>query len=68
METSINQSSCIWADFLNNPFIKYLLSNVEKGMATTLVLLPGEFHGQKSLTSYRTWGHGESDTAVTATH
>ena len=34
METSNNQSSYIWADFLNNSFIKYLLSTVEKEMAT----------------------------------
>ena len=27
----------------------------------TLVFLPGEFHGQRSLASYRPWGHKESD-------
>ena len=34
---------------------------LEKGMATPPVLLPGEFHGQRSLASYRPWGHKESD-------
>ena len=28
----------------------------------TLVLLPGESHGQRSLTGYNPWGHKESDT------
>ena len=28
----------------------------------TLVFLPGEFHGQRSLAGYRLWGHKESDT------
>ena len=28
----------------------------------TLVLLPGEFHGQRSLVSYSPWGHKELDT------
>ena len=28
----------------------------------TPVFLPGEFHGQRSLTSYRPWDHKESDT------
>ena len=31
-------------------------------MATTPVLLPGEFHGQRSLAGYSLWGHKESDT------
>ena len=29
---------------------------------TTPVLLPGEFHGQRSLVGYSPWGHEESDT------
>ena len=28
----------------------------------TLVFLPGEFHGQRSLAGYRPWGHKKSDT------
>ena len=36
---------------------------LEKGMVTTAVLLPGEFHGQRSLAGYSPWGHKESDTA-----
>ena len=28
-----------------------------KGMATHLVSLPGEFHGQRNLVDYSPWGH-----------
>ena len=31
-------------------------------MATGSVLLPGEFHGQRSLAGYSPWVHKESDT------
>ena len=34
---------------------------LEKEMATTPVVLPGEFHGQRSLVGYSPWGHKESD-------
>ena len=34
---------------------------LEKEMATTLVFLPGESHGQTSLEGYSPWGHKESD-------
>ena len=33
----------------------------KKGMATTLVFLPGEFHGQRSLGGYSPWGRKELD-------
>ena len=35
---------------------------LEKEMATTPVLLPGESQGPQSLVSCRLWGHTESDT------
>ena len=35
---------------------------LEKEMATTPVVLPGESHGQRSLVGYSLWGHKESDT------
>ena len=35
---------------------------LEKGMATHLLFLPGEFHGQRSLVGYSPWGRKESDT------
>ena len=35
---------------------------LEKGIATTPLFLPGEFHGQKSLEGYNIWGHKELDT------
>ena len=34
---------------------------LEKGMALTLVFLPGEFHGQRSLVGYSLRGHKELD-------
>ena len=34
---------------------------LEKGMATTPVFLPREFHGQKSLVGHSPWGHKELD-------
>ena len=34
---------------------------LEKGMATTPVFLPGEFHEQRSLAGYDPWGHQESE-------
>ena len=35
---------------------------LEKEMATHSCILPGKFHGQKSLVSYSPWGPSESDT------
>ena len=37
---------------------------LEKGMATTPVFWPGEFHGQRSLTGYSPRGHKEWDTTL----
>ena len=34
----------------------------EKRMATNFSILTGEFHGQRSLVGYSSWGHKESDT------
>ena len=34
----------------------------------TLVLLPGESHGQRSLAGYSPWGHKESDMTEQLTH
>ena len=34
---------------------------LEKEMATIPVFLPGEFHGQRSLTGYISWSRKESD-------
>ena len=41
---------------------------VEKGMQPIPVFLPGEFHGQRSLTSPSPWGLIESDTTEWLTH
>ena len=35
--------------------------SLEKGRLTIPELLPGEFHGQRSLPGYSSWGHKESD-------
>ena len=32
------------------------------------IFLPGEFHGQRSLSGYGLWGHKESDTPELLTH
>ena len=34
---------------------------LEKGMAPTPVFLPGEFHQQRSLVGYSSWGREEMD-------
>ena len=36
--------------------------SLEKEMATHSVLLPGKFHGQRSLVGYGPWDHKESVT------
>ena len=41
---------------------------LEKGMVTTAVLLPGEFHGQRSLAGYRPYGCKDPDTTERLTH
>ena len=43
--------------------VQYLSWKVplEKGMTTTPVFLPGESHGQRSLTGYNPWGCKELD-------
>ena len=41
---------------------------LEKGMATTPVFLPGEFHGQRSLAGYSSWGPKELDMTELLTH
>ena len=35
---------------------------LEKGMANHSSILPGEFHGQRSLEGYSPWSHKELDT------
>ena len=41
---------------------------LEKEMASTPVLLPGEFHAQRSLAGYSSWGRKEPDTTEWLTH
>ena len=41
---------------------------LEEGMAATLVFLPGESPGQRSLPGYSLWGCKESDTTKQQTH
>ena len=46
-----------WVQFLDRE------DHLEKEMVTSVVFLPGESHGQRSLVGYSLWGHEESDTA-----
>ena len=46
-----------WGQFLDRE------DSLEKEMVTTVVFLPGESHGQRSLAGYNPWGRKESDTA-----
>ena len=41
---------------------------LEKEMANLLLFLPGEFHEQRSLVSYCSWGRQELDMAEYAGH
>ena len=41
---------------------------LEKGMATHLSIVAGEFHGQRSLVGYSLWSHKELDTTKRRTH
>ena len=41
---------------------------LENGMQPISVFLPGEFHGERSLVGYSSWGHKESDTTERLTH
>ena len=57
------------AQMVNNPpamqetWVRFLIQEdpLEKGMATTPVFLPREFHGQRSLRGYSPRGHKASD-------
>ena len=55
----IKKSACNAGDLGLIPASEDLL---EKGIVPTPVVLPGEFHGQRSLVGYRPRGHKESDT------
>ena len=41
---------------------------LEKGMATTPVFLPGDFHGQRSLVGYSPWDQKGLDTSEQLSH
>ena len=41
---------------------------LEKRMATHSSILPGEFHGQRSLVGHSPWGHRELDMTEQLTH
>ena len=74
MTQKIETNKCIWASLVAQ-MVKNLPAMWElwvrslgwedplgRGMATTPVTLPGEFHGQRSLVGYSPSGHKESDT------
>ena len=45
-----------------------LIPGSGRAPASTLVFLPGESHGQRSLVGYRPWGQKESDTTEGTEH
>ena len=48
---------------------KMCIHRTEKAVATHVVLLPGEVHGQRSLVGYSLWGHKElATTEQLSTH
>ena len=48
-------------DLGSNPWVRKIPWG--RKWQSTPVFLPGEFHGQRSLMGYSSWGHKESDTA-----
>ena len=53
--------------------MRKLLDQVESSIwrrawQPTPIFSPGEFHGQRSLAGYSSWGHKESDTTEQLTH
>ena len=52
------ESACNAGDLDSNPGLGRSLG---EGMATHSSFLPREFHGQRSLEGYSSWGHKESD-------
>ena len=49
----VNNLPAMWGDLVQSLGWE---DPLEKGMAATSVLLPGEFHGQRSLAGYSPWG------------
>ena len=41
---------------------------LEEGMAIHSISFPGEYHGQRSLAVYSSWGHKELDTTEAISH
>ena len=57
------QDVFFWSSFFHSTlFLLFSHIAVEKAMAPTPVLLPGKFHGQRSLVGSSPWGRKESDT------
>ena len=79
-ETNTTLLSNFWASLVaqavkNPPAMQKTLvwslgrvDSLEMGMASHSSILAGEFHGQRSLTSYSPWGHKESDMTEQWTH
>ena len=62
---SYNKSACNAGDPGSIP---RLGRSPEEKNGPTLIFLPGEFHGQRSLADYSPWGHRESDMTKRLTH
>ena len=52
----------IW-NICSNDLVFYDIVPLEEGMQPTSVFLPGDFHGQRSLAGFGSWGCKESDMA-----
>ena len=49
-------------------FILQTLGELLRKLLPTLVFLPGELHGQRSLVGFSLWGHKDSDMPERLTH
>ena len=58
MTQSVKRLPAMWETWVQSLGREDLL---EKEMATHSSILPGAFHGQKSLVGYSPWGHKELD-------
>ena len=60
------ESACNSGDTGFNPRVRKI--PWRRDWQPTPVFLPGEFHGQRSLVGYSSWGHKEVDTTEQVTH
>ena len=64
--SSVSKESAYKARDGSNPWVQKI--PLRREWQPTLVFLPGESHGQRSLVGYSPWGHKESDMTKPLTH